>query len=103
MTKLLSGLCAAALVVGLAGGGAPAQDKKGTKTAPAKGGVIEISEGKDGKYRFSVRDGDGKYLGGSAVGYATKEDAAKAVDALKAGIATAKVEYVKKDDKKDGK
>lgn len=105
MTKLLSGLCAAALVVGLAGAGgvAPAQDKKGTKTAPAKGGVIEINEGKDGKFRFSVRDADGKYLGGNLTGFATKEDAAKAVDALKAALGTAKIEYGKKDDKKDGK
>ena len=65
MTKLLSGLCAAALVVGLAGagGGAPAQDKKKTDTktdttkAPAKGGTIEVNESKDGKFRFTVRDG----------------------------------------------
>ncbi|QDU23241.1 YegP family protein [Urbifossiella limnaea] len=101
MTKLLSGLCAAALVVGLAGTGGvtTAQDKKDTKkdtkTAPAKGGTIEINESKDGKFRFTVRDAEGKYLGGSATGYATKEDAAKAVDALKAALGSAKIEYGK--------
>lgn len=104
MTKLLSGLCAAALVVGLAGAGgvAPAEDKKDTKkSAPGKGGgTIEVNESKDGKFRFTVRDADGKYLGGSATGYATKEDAVKAVDALKAALGTAKIEYNKKDDKK---
>ncbi len=108
MTKLLSGLCAAALVVGLAGAGgvAPAQDKKDTKkdttkvAPPAKGGTIEVNESKDGKFRFTVRDAEGKYLGGSATGYATKEDAVKAVDALKAALGTAKIEYGKKDDKK---
>lgn len=104
MTKLLSGLCAAALVVGLAGAGgvAPAQDKKKTdtktdttKSAPAKGGTIEVNESKDGKFRFTVRDTEGKYLGGSATGYATKEDAVKAVDALKAALGSAKIEYGK--------
>jgi uncharacterized protein YegP (UPF0339 family) len=101
VTKLLSGLCAAALVVGLAGAGgvAPAQDKKDTKKdakATAKGGgTIEVNESKDGKFRFTVRDADGKYLGGSATGYATKEDAVKAVDALKAALGTAKIEYGK--------
>ena len=68
---------------------------------PGKGGgTIEVNESKDGKFRFTVRDADGKYLGGSATGYATKEDAVKAVDALKAALATAKIEYNKKDDKK---
>lgn len=104
MTKLLSGLCAAALVVGLAGAGgvAPAQDKKDTKktTAPKGGGTIEINEGKDGKFRFNVRDADGKLLAMSGPsGYATKDDAAKAVDALKAALGGAKVEYGKKDGK----
>ncbi|MFO0797993.1 MAG: hypothetical protein U0804_10980 [Gemmataceae bacterium] len=107
MTKLLSGLCAAALVVGLAGtaGVTTAQDKKkDTKTAPptkAAAGTIEINEGKDGKFRFVVRDADGKFLGGNTtIGHATKEDAAKAVDALKAALNNSKIEYGKKDDKK---
>lgn len=105
MSKLLSSVLAAALVAGLVtvGGTSPAQDKKKeTKTTqPAKGGgVIEVNESKDGKFRFTVRDADGKYLGGSATGYATKDDAVKAVDALKAALASAKIEFGKKDDKK---
>lgn len=103
MSKILSSVLAAALVAGLvAGGSSPAQDKKKeTKTTqPAKGGVIEVNESKDGKFRFTVRDADGKYLGGSATGYATKDDAVKAVDALKAALVSAKIEFGKKDDKK---
>src|SRR5262249_8095649 len=38
-----------------------AQGKK-----PAKAGTIELLKSKDGKYRFNVRDAEGKYLGRSA-------------------------------------
>lgn len=73
--------------------------KKDTKKAPGK---IEIGEGKDGKFRFSVRDADGKYLGGSGpIGYPTKADAVKAIETLKEVIATAKVVDAPKDEKKD--
>ncbi|OWK47062.1 hypothetical protein [Fimbriiglobus ruber] len=70
--------------------------KKDTKTT---GGTIEIKEGKDGKYRIGIRDGDGKYLAGSLTGHSTKEEAAKAAENLKEVIATAKIVYPKKDDK----
>jgi uncharacterized protein YegP (UPF0339 family) len=105
VTKLLSGLLAAALIAGLAGvGTAPAQDKKKTDKAAAKAGAtIEISEGKDGKYRFTIRDADGKYLAGNSVGFATKDDAVKAVENLKTVLPTAKVaegKEAKKDEKK---
>lgn len=105
MSKLLSSLLMAAVVAGLTtvGGAAPAQDKKDVKkdTKVVKGGgTIEVNESKDGKYRFTVRDADGKYVGGSAVGYESKEAAVKAVDALKAALAGGKIEYNKKDDKK---
>jgi uncharacterized protein YegP (UPF0339 family) len=77
-----------------------AQGKKEIKKA--KGGTIEISEGKDSKFRFSVRSGDGTYLGGSGPkGYASEKDARKAIDELKEVIATAKVVVLpKKKDKK---
>lgn len=93
MTKFLCSLLAAAAVAGLAGvGTAPAQDKKKTDKAAVKAGAtVEVSEGKDGKYRFTVRDADGKYLAGNSVGFATKDDAVKAVDNLKAILPTAKV------------
>jgi hypothetical protein len=70
-------------------------------------GTIELLESKDGKFRFSVRDADGKYVGGSAVGHATEKQARDAAEELKRVIATAtyiskKAEDKKaKDDKKD--
>jgi uncharacterized protein YegP (UPF0339 family) len=98
--------CSLALVVGMAGlvvgpAAAPAQDKKDVKK-DAKGsksaaGVIEINEGKDGKFRFVIRDGDGKLLAMSGpTGYATREDAGKAVETLKAVLPGAKVAPPKK-------
>jgi hypothetical protein len=66
-------------------------------------GTIELLKSKDGKYRFNVRDADGKYLGGSAVGHATEKEAKEAVEELKMVLANAT--YVSKtaDDGKDGK
>ena len=60
-----------------------AQGKKAGK------GTIELIESKDGKYRFSVRDADGKYVGGSAVGHVTEKEAKEAAEELKKVIATA--------------
>src|SRR5271165_1087408 len=62
-----------------------AQGKKGA----TKAGIIELIESKDGKYRFSVRDADGKYVGGSAVGHTTEKEAKEAAETLKKVIATA--------------
>lgn len=77
----------------------PADKKESKKAAPGK---IEINEGKDGKFRFSVRDADGNYLGGSGpIGYATKADAVKAIETLKEVIATAKIVDAPKDEKKE--
>lgn len=75
------------------GGDVAAQDKKkGTKSAAA--GVIEIVESKDGKYRFTVRDSDGKYVAGSLIGHATEAEAKAVVEELKTILGTAK--YVSK-------
>jgi hypothetical protein len=52
-------------------------------------GTIELIESKDGKFRFTVRDADGKYLGGSATGHATEKEAKEAAEELKRVIATA--------------
>src|SRR5262245_1444508 len=60
---------------------------------PGKG-TIELIESKDGKFRFSVRNADGKYVGGSAVGHATEKEARDAAEELKKVIATAT--YVRK-------
>lgn len=88
MTKLL---CRAVLFVSMAGlvstatiSTAPAQDKKDTtKKAPAgKAGTIEVSEGKDGKFRFTIRDAEGKFLALSGA-HEKKEDALKSIETLK--------------------
>lgn len=77
-------------------------DKKATKP-----GSIVITEGKDEKFRFTIRDADGKLLAMSGpTGFATKEDAAKAVDTLKEVLEISKVSYGKKkeaDDKDEPK
>ena len=63
-------------------------------------GTIEITQGKDDKYRFFVRDGEGKLLAMSGPGgFETVKDAQKAVDTLKDVIRTAKVSISKKDGK----
>ena len=106
----LFGLCAALIALTVAAGpSVNAQEKKEkdketpkkttqpTKAAP---GFIEINEGKDGKFRFFVRDGEGKLLAMSGpAAYATKEDAQKGLDALKAILPTAKVTAGKKTEK----
>jgi hypothetical protein len=69
-----------------------AQGKKGPK------GTIELIESKDSKFRFTVRDADGKYLASSTVGHATEKEAKEAVDELKKVLANA-VYVTKKADK----
>lgn len=88
IVRSLSLFAVIAAVMAAAGSATVAQEKKTTKAAA---GTIEIGEGKDGKFRFTIRDGEGKYLGGTAVGYATKDDAIKAVETLKAVLATGKI------------
>jgi hypothetical protein len=78
-----------ALVLMMSGtAGTLAQGKKTGK------GTIELIESRDGKFRFSVRNADGKYVGGSAVGHATEKEAKEAAEELKKVIATAT--YVRK-------
>ena len=85
-------LVVGALVVCRDAGQAPvvAQGKKDVKKTT--GGVIEIGEGKDGKFRFFVRDSEGKLLAMSGPGgFETSKAAQAAVDELKSVIGTAKV------------
>jgi len=73
--------------------------KKGKDAKPA--GVIEIAEGKDDKFRFFVRNSEGKLLAMSSPGgFATEKDAKEAIDDLKDVISSAKV-TTKKPDKSD--
>jgi hypothetical protein len=69
----------------------------------AKAGTIEIIESRDGKYRFTVRDADGKYVGGSAVGHATAKEARDAVDELRRVLANATIVSKKSDESKKDK
>lgn len=106
---VLGGIVMAALILTLGvsnSDNAVAQAKKDDKTAKkedkgakkdAKTGVIEITKGKDDKYRFFVRDADGKLLAMSGPGgFATTKDAEAAIDQLKEVVAKAKVTAVEK-------
>ncbi len=100
-TALVGGIVLALLLLAL--GTAPdaivAQAKKDDKS-----GVIEIGEGKDGKFRFFIRDGEGKLLAMSSPGgFANAKDAQAAIDQLKVVLSKAKVTTLKKEvkDNKD--
>jgi uncharacterized protein YegP (UPF0339 family) len=101
---MLGGLVLGALI--LAVGSVPPEaavaqakkdDKAGKVKKDPKAGVIEITKGKDDKYRFFVRDAGGKLLAMSGPGgFATTKDAEAAVDQLKEVVETAKVNVVDK-------
>ena len=101
MKKLLATLVLAG-VAGLMVAGSDSTLAQAKKAA-AKNGTIELVESKDGKYRFTVRDADGKYLGGSTVGHATEKEAKAAVEELKTVLATAAYVSKKSDDAKTDK
>jgi len=76
-----------------------AQDKKKDKDKGGAG-TIEIHEGKDGKFRFTVRDAEGKFLANSgANNFATEKEAKEGVVHFQAAVAKAKVVTLPKDDK----
>jgi hypothetical protein len=87
-----------ALLLAISGIGrdsAVAQDTK--KPGASAAGKIEINEGKDGRFRFFVRDGEGKLLAMSGgAGFESPDDAKTAVQKLKDVIKTAKVTVKKK-------
>src|SRR5262245_7864931 len=95
-----------ALVAGVAAVGwvaqpaAVAQGKKDKdKDTKAKPGapVIVITEGKDGKFRFVVRNAEGKLLAMSGpTGFATEKEAMSAIQELKEVIGRAKITHGKK-------
>jgi uncharacterized protein YegP (UPF0339 family) len=79
MSKLLRCL---ALVVAM---GAISATAISVADAQGKGkstGIVEVNEGKDGKFRLIVRDANNKYLATSAA-FASKEDAMKGLSRLK--------------------
>jgi hypothetical protein len=101
MKKLVGVFFAAVVAVAMTSGSAEllAQNKKST----TKQGTIELIESRDGKFRFSVRDSEGKYVGGSAVGHETEKEAREAVEELKSVLGTAKYVSKKHDAKDDEK
>ncbi|MFQ3592294.1 MAG: hypothetical protein SNJ82_03775 [Gemmataceae bacterium] len=100
----LGALLLAAMVFASAGSSLLAQGKKDAPTK-AKGPIIELNESlKDGRFRFVIRDAEGKYLAGSLVnGYATEKDALKAIEDLKMALSKGTVVKQKKgeEEKKD--
>src|SRR4051794_16527337 len=76
---------------------AVAQVSKKPAAGAAATGVIEITEGKDGKYRFFVRDAEKKLLAmSSPTGFASAEEAKTAIQHLKEIVKAAPVTSVKK-------
>lgn len=63
---------------------------KAKKTAGKTTGIVEMNEGKDGKFRLVIRDNDEKYLATSAA-FATKDDALKGLETLKAALENPKM------------
>src|SRR5262245_36311412 len=96
MKKVVAAVFMAGAITFLVSGTADtfAQGKK-------KAGTIELIESKDGKYRFTIRDAEGKYLGGSTVGHETEAEAKTAVEELKKVLATATYVSKKSEEKKD--
>src|SRR5262245_31151897 len=99
MFGLLAGLSGTAVPVVVAQATKKDKDKdKDTKGAKAGAGTIEVSEGKDGKFRFFVRNADGKLLAMSGpTGFASEKDAEKGIDELREVVAKAKVTKGKKE------
>jgi len=75
------------------------KDKDKKKGGP---GTVEISEGKDGKFRLTIRDADGKFLALSAA-HATEKEARAAIDELRDALAKAKVVVKKAEKEKEKK
>lgn len=69
------------------------------KASVAVKGSVVIKPGKDGKFRFFVRDEDDKSLMQSSTGYATEDDAKKMLETVKAILAASKVTSEKADGK----
>jgi hypothetical protein len=64
--------------------------EKGKKATGKTSGIVEVNEGKDGKFRLIVRDTEDKYLATSAA-FASKEDAMKGLDRLKEALENPKI------------
>ena len=95
MLKLVRGLAlvAAMTTVSVVALSVADAQEKGKKAEGKTTGIVVVNEGKDGKFRFTVRDNNDKFLaqGGGPSGYATKDDALKAVEKLKEALENPKI------------
>ena len=67
----------------------------------AGGATIEISEGRDGKFRFTVRNSDGKFLANSgANAFPSEKEALKGAEEFKSVVGSAKISVSKGKPKK---
>ena len=66
------------------------KEKKSTKKAKEPG-TIEVGESKNGKFYFTIRNGEGKYLCGSTPIYTSKDEVKKAIEELKEVLVDAKM------------
>ncbi|HJZ57835.1 MAG TPA: hypothetical protein VKE74_22940 [Gemmataceae bacterium] len=102
MTKFIRCLVFLAVVAGvIAAAGltiAPAQDKT-KKDAKEEIGKVEVYMAKDG-WRWKVTNAEGKAIAIGTIGFDKKEEAVKAVEAVKTTLNKAKVEVVVDKDKK---
>ena len=94
-------------VIGINAGGGAGGVKKDTKDAkdtkikpaPAATGSVEVYKNKDGKYRYAIKNADGKTIAMPLPAFhtETKEECLAAIDALKQIINSSKPVEVKKD------
>src|SRR5262245_46172068 len=106
---LLAGMAASTAVMDSASH-AQGTKKKKDKAAKDKGvkdkgaAVIEVSEGRDGKFRFVVRNSEGKLLAMSGPrGFASEKEAEHAIEELKDVLKTARVTQGKSKKAKESK
>ena len=103
MTKIVRTLGLSLALVAVAGLTGPpfaagqAKKDKDTKAATA---VFQVHKGNDGKFYFSMRDGDGILLALSGKGYESKVDCNKVIETIRASAAKAKIEDMDTADKK---
>src|SRR5262249_61799246 len=79
-----------------------AQKEKDKSTKKGGPGTVEIGEGKDGKFRLTIRDAEGKFLAVSAP-HATEKEARAAIDELRDALTKAKVVVKKAEKEKEKK
>jgi uncharacterized protein YegP (UPF0339 family) len=92
MLKLVRGLAlvAAMSTVSVAALSVAEAQEKGKKATGKTTGIVEVNEGKDGKFRLVIRDNDEKFLASSAA-FATKEEATKGIEKLKDALENPKI------------